>query len=107
MKWVNDITGRFPQRPHYNPEEIDYECENVVIDYLKHKYNCVKFPISTDDLTILIEKSTSDLNLYADLSADGEDVEGATDFFLDKEPAVFISEKLSERPVMKIDYELL
>jgi len=25
MKWVPDSTGRFPERPHYELEELDYE----------------------------------------------------------------------------------
>ena len=37
MKWVKDKTGRFPQRPHYLPEEIDDECERVVRDFLSKK----------------------------------------------------------------------
>jgi hypothetical protein len=26
MRWVTDRTGRFPQRPHYEPEELDAAC---------------------------------------------------------------------------------
>jgi Zn-dependent peptidase ImmA (M78 family) len=58
----------------------------------------VKLPISTDDLTVLIEQDTSDLDLYADLSDDGDDIEGATDFFRNKEPVVLIIKELSEQP---------
>lgn len=98
MIWVTDKTGRFPQRPHYKPEELDYECQEIVSRFLKHKFGTVKLPISTDDLTVLIEQDTSDLDLYADLSEDGEDIEGATDFFKNKEPVVLIKKELREQP---------
>jgi hypothetical protein len=96
MKWVADITGRFRWRPVYQPEELDTECERIVTAFLLQKYGAVRFPISTDDLTIMIEQDTSNLDLYADLTGEGEDVEGLTDFFKNKKPAVKISQKLSE-----------
>ena len=95
MKWVTDRTGRFPQRPHYDPRELDSECEAIVYGFLRDKYGQVKSPISTDDLAILVEHDTSDLDLYADLSSEGENIEGVTDFFSDKKPAVRIAETLS------------
>jgi len=95
MRWVRDLTGRFPQRPHYEPRELDYECEQIVCGFLQDKYGKVKFPISTDDMTILVERDTSDLDIYADLSAEGEDIEGVTDFFPGKRPAVSIAKELS------------
>lgn len=97
MIWVADKTGRFPQRPHYKPEEIDYECEEIMTRFLRQKYGSVKLPISTDDLTVLIEQDVSDLDMYADLTSDGEGVEGATDFFRNKNPVVLISEDLSNQ----------
>ena len=66
MIWVTDRTGRFPQRPHYKSEELDYECQKVIIDFLRQKHNAVRFPISTDNLTVLIERDTSELDVYAD-----------------------------------------
>jgi hypothetical protein len=29
VKYVPDRTGRFSQRPHYEPKELDRECENI------------------------------------------------------------------------------
>lgn len=95
MKWIKDNTGRFPERPYYEQAEIDYECEQIVSEFLRQKYGKVQFPISTDDATIMIERDTSGLDLYADLSLEGEDLEGATDFFTNKKPFVSISERLS------------
>ena len=95
MKWVNDTTGRFRRRPYYTPEELDNECERMITGFLLKKYGTVRFPLSTDDLSVLVERDTSDLDLFADLSGDGEDVEGTTDFFPHKKPAVKISRELS------------
>jgi hypothetical protein len=95
MKWVTDTTGRFKRRPYYDPEELDNECERIVSEFLVKKYGAARFPLSTDDLSVLVERDTSDLDLFADLSHDGEDVEGATDFFPRKKPAVKIKRELS------------
>lgn len=93
MKWVKDKTGRFPERPFYDEEELDYECESLVASFLSGRYGGVTFPISTNDLTILVERETSQLDLFADLSGEGVDVEGVTDFLPDKKPRVRISQE--------------
>lgn len=95
MKWVRDLTGRFPERPHYDPSELDYECEGILSGFLNSKYGTIGFPVSTDDLTVLIERDTSNLDLYADLSAEGDDIEGVTDFYPKKKPVVKITKDLS------------
>jgi hypothetical protein len=95
MKWVVDSSGRFPWRPYYEEVELDAECERMVSDFLETKYGKVQFPISTDDLAVMVERDTSDLDLYADLSHEGEDIEGLTDFFVRKKPAVKIERTLS------------
>jgi Zn-dependent peptidase ImmA (M78 family) len=94
MKWVKDKTGRFSQRPHYLPDEIDDECERIVREFLTKKYGKVEFPIKTDDLTILIEQK-ADLDSYADLSAEPGEVEGVTEFTPHKRPVVKIAGALS------------
>ncbi len=93
MKWVRDKTGRFSQRPHYLPGEIDDECERVIRDFLTKKYGKVDFPIKTDDLTVLIEQK-ADLDSYADLSAEQGNVEGVTEFTPDRRPVVKIASAL-------------
>ncbi len=94
MKWVRDKTGRFSQRPHYLPAELDDECERIIRAFLNKKYGKVEFPVKTDDLTILIEEK-ADLDSYADLSGEPGEVEGVTEFVPGKRPAVKISEALS------------
>src|SRR5687767_9463227 len=94
MKWVRDTTGRLPGRPHYTPEELDRECEAL----LASRRAPAIYPLTTDDLTVLLEAHTSDLDLYADLSADGPGVEGVTEFASEGKPRVRISAALSESP---------
>ena len=54
MKWVRDRTGRFERRPYYYQQEIDVQCEEVLASYWKDRGKSPTFPISTDDLTVLI-----------------------------------------------------
>lgn len=95
VRYVRDTTGRFSQRPHYRPEELDRECESIITEFLKDKYGKPEFPVTTDDLTLLIERDTDDFDSYADLSVYGNDVEGVTEFQPGKKPIVRISENLS------------
>ena len=95
MKWASDPAGRFPQRPYYEGEELDQECEGIISAFLKQQHGAITYPISTNDLTILIERETATLDLFADLSAEGEDVEGMTEFFRRGKPAIYIDAALS------------
>jgi hypothetical protein len=96
VKYVPDRTGRFQNRPHYEPVELDRDCEKVITDFLRGLHNEVRFPVVTDDLTKLIERDAQELDLYADLSAYGPEVEGVTEFVRGAKPKVAISAKLYE-----------
>ncbi len=93
---VRDRTGRFPERPHYKPEELDSECESIIVGYLKNLHGEARFPITTDDLTKLIERDADSLDLYADLTRLGTDVEGVTEFRPGQKPVVKIAAPLAE-----------
>ena len=97
MKYVRDRTGRFPQRPHYETRELDDECERAIADFMKDFCGGFTLPIPTDALTKLIERDAADLDLYADLSVEGSEVEGVTDFYPGKRPRVRIAASLSEQ----------
>lgn len=101
VTYVKDLTGRFPERPHYKPEELDHECESIVTEFLRKRHGSVRFPISTDDLTRLIEQEADSLNLYADLTELGENVEGVTQFVREAKPKVSISAAISENSRME------
>lgn len=95
VTYVPDRTGRFPSRPHFKPDEIDGECEEIVHRFLTQRYGEANFPISTDDLTRLIERDSEALDLYADLSTFGRNVEGMTEFRPGYRPLVRISASLA------------
>lgn len=93
--WSADKSGRFPQRLFLPAVEIDRDCERLVADFLKRVHGAVRYPLSTTDLTVLVEEHASSLDQYADLSAEGDDVEGMTCFVQDDLPCVLISEQLT------------
>lgn len=93
---VPDRTGRFDQRPHYEPSELDRECDTVIRKFLSERHGEVRFPITTDDLTVLIEREARELDQYADLSEYGDAVEGVTLFEPGEKPLVKIAAELSE-----------
>jgi hypothetical protein len=84
--WSVDKSGRFPQRLFLRAAEIDRDCERLVTAFLQQRYGEVRFPISTNDLTILVEQHCASLNQYADLSGEGDEVEGMTCFLPDELP---------------------
>lgn len=95
VTYVRDQTGRFQQRPHYKPDELDRECEyHHGISQKLHGEVC--YPIDTEDLKKLIERDAEDLDVYADLSVYGVEVEGVTEFRPGRRPSVKISSKLTE-----------
>jgi Zn-dependent peptidase ImmA (M78 family) len=96
LKYVRDTTNRFAQRPHYEAAELDRECESIIIAFLKLRHGKVEWPVSTDDLTALIEQESDELDVYADLSQYGDEVEGATIFVAGRKPKVLIGAALSE-----------
>lgn len=96
MRYVRDATGRFRERPYYELRELDAECETLVGDFLRKRYGRVDYPLSTDDLTVLLESMVLDLDLFADLSKEGENVEGVTYFRATGKPKVAIAAVLSE-----------
>jgi Zn-dependent peptidase ImmA (M78 family) len=98
MKMIRDVTGRFPERPHYSKEELDGDCEHIVSAFLTERHGSVKLPITTDELTILIEQNEATIDSYADLSRFGDDVEGMTAFYPDRGPEVSISENIAREP---------
>ncbi len=95
MKYVRDLTGRFAERPHYEPQELDVMFERAVIGFLKQQRGKVEFPLTTEDLTVLIERDADDLDAYADLSEYGDMVEGVTEFAPGRRPRVRISQELA------------
>jgi hypothetical protein len=96
LRYVPDKTGRFRLRPHYDPADLDHECEMTISAFMREICGDFTLPIPTDVLTKLIERDAQYLDLYADLSEEeGNNVEGVTDFQLGDKPIVRISGALS------------
>lgn len=98
MRHVPDRTGRLSSRPHYEPAELNAFCEDLIRSFIQQLHGSFALPIATDDLEKLIERDASDLDLYADLSAEGDDVQGVTYFVPNAKPRVCISSALSADP---------
>lgn len=98
MKLVRDLTGRFHERPHYEAGELDVICQAALIEHAGRTGRALEYPVPTDVLETLIEAHAASLDLYADLSEEGPDVEAVTDFRLGARPTVRISAALSEDP---------
>ena len=96
VRYIRDTTGRFSERPYYQQEELDQECESIIVGFLHSIHREVRFPVETEDLKKLIERDADNLDCYADLSKYGIDVEGVTKFDPGKKPAVKITAVLTE-----------
>src|SRR5216684_4210618 len=95
MKMIPDPTGRCPERPHYEIEELEQECERIMESFLMSRYGQYSIPVPTEALVELLERETTEVNLYCDLSAEGEEVHGVTEFFPGQKPNVSIARELS------------
>jgi len=96
VKYVPDPSGRFDRRPHYDPSELDEDCEDTITEFMRQRCGEFRLPIPTDVLTKLIESEAEELDLYADLATEGPEVEGVTHFFADSRPKVQISHLLTQ-----------
>lgn len=85
-------------RPHYEPAELDGECEAIITAFLRTKHGKVGYPVITNDLVILVEQEAADLDTFADLSTEGDDVEGVTYFRPNGKPDVKIAGRLATNP---------
>jgi len=94
-RYLPDPTGHFPIRRYYDIAALELEAEQRISGFLKEYTGAVEFPISTDLLTLLIDRDASDLDLYAEL---GDEVHGVTEFCRGNRPTVKISRALTEQP---------
>src|SRR5690242_20620387 len=95
MIWVPDNTGRFPKRPHYEPEELDAECESIIEDVLRKRHGKVEYPVSTDDLFFMLEQ-VAIVDSYATFEVEGRDTWGESEFVPGQQSRVRIASRLAE-----------
>lgn len=94
MKWVRDTTGRFSRRPYYEQAYLDEKCESLLVEFLQDLYGQVTVPVPTGALQKLIERDARELDVYADLSSEGEGIHGVTYFNPPQKPTVRIAREL-------------
>lgn len=97
VRLIPDHTGRFEKRPYWEQEALDTECERVVTEFLREYKGRVEFSLETDALMLLVERHVSSLDRFADLSDEGEGVQGATDFVVGEKPRIRIARELSHQ----------
>ena len=85
-------------RPEYSDEELDDQCEELVSDHLHKKYGQITFPISTEDLRLMVETEAESFGLNADLEQHGAEVEARTEFRRGQRPAVQVALRLAQSP---------
>ena len=95
MKWIPDPTGRFPVRPYYELDELETECERIITGFLERRYGQIIIPVPTDALRVLIESEPAGLDVHADLSQEGEEIHGITEFVPGRKPWVSIARELT------------
>ena len=91
MKLLRDPLGRPIKRLYFKTEELDERCERIVAEFMDYRSSGFRLPIPTGEIIRMIA-ANADLDLYADLP---EGVDGYTDYFVDRKPAVKISDRLS------------
>jgi len=50
MNWAKDTSGRFLRRPYYSSQEMEAQCEALILDHLTKRHGATQFPVTTDDL---------------------------------------------------------
>ena len=95
MMMILDRTGRFPERPHYNIEELEADSENLITEFLMRRYGQLVIPVPTPALVALLERDAGAIDLYCDLTAEGEEIHGLTEFFPGNKPRVSVARELS------------
>ena len=93
---IPDRTGRFPLRPYYTAEELEVECEQVIESFLVGRYGQFVIPVPTQALAVMIEDEAK-FTMLSDLSDEGDEVHGVTEFFPGNKPKVSIARELSHQ----------
>jgi hypothetical protein len=94
---VPDRTGRFQKRPYWEISELEQQCEETIIGFLRERYGFERIPVPTEALTVLIERDAAELDLAMNLSDERYEVFGYTKFERGKKPLVTIARELWEQ----------
>jgi hypothetical protein len=94
---IPDMTGRFPERPHWEIRELEQTCEEAITSFLRQHFGFERIPVPTEAVTMLIERDAADLDLATNLSDDIHEVFGFTQFERGLKPRVTIARELWEQ----------
>lgn len=85
-------------KPDFQPDKrLIGQTETLIVPHIRKRRPADQlFPVTTDDLTTLLEEHVDQLDLYDDLTHYGSGVEGLTLFSFGKRPTVRIAPELSE-----------
>ena len=84
-------------KPEFHPtKRMEFKAEDAVLSHIRSRRSTDLFPVTTDDLTTLLERHVEELDIYADLSPYGSGVEGLTIFLPSRRPIVKVACALSE-----------
>jgi uncharacterized protein DUF955 len=91
-----DYTGRFPERPHWEIDELERRCEEILTPFLENRYGQPPARVPTQDLLVLIDREAEELDLHSELISDrpDEEIHGVTWFFPGAKPKVQINRHL-------------
>jgi hypothetical protein len=97
MKMIPDRTGRFPVRPFYTVDELEVESEKTISSFLAGRCGQFVVPVPTQALAVMIEEEAGKFLMLGDLSDEGDEVHGVTEFFPGRKPEVKIARELSHQ----------
>ena len=69
--------------------------QRIMESFLMSRYGQYSIPVPTEALVELLERETAELDLYCDLSGEGQEVHGVTEFFPGRKPHMSIARELS------------
>jgi hypothetical protein len=93
---MNERTAakRQPRPVYYTRDQLDDQCEQIIVGFCMARYWQELNPIPTEALLQLLEEYTHDVEQTADLP-DG--INGVTEYYWDRKPTVKIDARLTQQ----------
>jgi hypothetical protein len=85
---------RQPRPVYYTRDQLDDQCERIIVGFCMARYGQELNPIPTEALLQLLEEYTHDVDQTADLP-DG--INGVTEYYWDRKPTVKIDARLTQQ----------
>ena len=93
---MKERTGakRQPRPVYYTRDQLDDQCEQIIVGFCMARYRQELNPIPTEALLQLLEEYTHDVDQTADLP-DG--INGVTEYYWNRKPTVKIDARLTQQ----------